>query len=221
MILRRSGIRSSCALKSAIRLLTSCVCFIATSCTPSVYPPLVEAKKDVCPNVEIGSILEFVLRDFVASEGPTWTLIGSRVPNGVIIDSRSRIYPGFIGTQLVNDLSRQEVEVPAEVLRNVDLANGQSISMRPYFPSASGYQLLELTDLFKQNSDRPGALVFARQYPGKIYVSFWLPGVSEDKQKALVRFNFGPAGHTCIGTYYLLHNDHGWRIKERFFMEYP
>jgi hypothetical protein len=46
-------------------------------------------------------------------------------------------------------------------------------------------------------------------------VYLWLPGYSEDKSQAVVRFHFDPTSHGATATYLVVKEGDSWKVKER------
>lgn len=200
--------------------ISACLIFWATSCGARLDSHgLIEKSASTDPDVS--SIFRVILWDYPISEGSTWTLVGPRASRTLIVDCQSQPYPGFIGSQLIYDLERRNQAIDPDILKSLDTANSTPVLLTAFLPKSARYRVADLEAVFGRDTSVSGYENFMRDYPNMRYIQFWLPGFSNDKKQALVRFVFGPTNHTCTGTYFLVKRHEGWVIKHRFFMQYP
>jgi hypothetical protein len=140
-------------------------------------------------------------------------------PSPVVILHHQSIGESFyIGYQFDGELKQQNRCVPDDTLTDLRRRNMGLASLSSCMFSARGLIVADLTEIFKSDYTDE-ALEW--KYPDAIaYVRVWLPGYSEDGRTAVVRFMFGPEPHGATGSYMLVKEGDGWKVKWRFFLYY-
>lgn len=154
------------------------------------------------------TIFEVVISDLVAKEPINPKFVGSKV---MVISGWND------GDSLYFNLEDYDIMVSDELL---DALKSTSESQDP-FPDIEAFGPNATI-----TSDQP--LNYLEYYgddvepvQGKCFVSFWRPGFSKDRKRAIVRVSYGPKSHEIVITYLLSATDTGWTILGSFLLEYP
>jgi hypothetical protein len=93
-------------------------------------------------------------------------------------------------------------------------------NVRPF--SLAGFQTASPhIRLCSQDAARIHFREFREQCPhARLWTRIYLPGYSRSRDRAVLRFWFGPSSHGAAGTYFLTKQDGVWRVKWRDFAFY-
>lgn len=207
-LLRKAGgkLRSPVAVKSR-----------DTKPLPPTSPP---AKVQITPrdqklSSEDIQVLELALTDLCTYRGKDIFLPRDKGTN-LIVANTTRIYNGYDDNQLNADLENaQALEITLAMREQLAQRNVTSVSIASWKPSSPALQLRDqksLTDIFGRFGEKEAT--------ARAWVSLSLPAYEALREKAVLRFSFGPTPHGASGTYFLTKRQGKWEIAWRRFSYY-
>lgn len=109
--------------------------------------------------------------------------------------------------QLCADLEAHGYSVPDDAGVNLGQRNTKAVPLLG-FKSRNSNVLVRDLEGIKSDFD------FTVSYPrARCYVHAWLPGYSQDRRTAVLRFWIGPSPHGATGTYLLIKETDTWTVK--------
>lgn len=162
------------------------------------------------------AVIVAVMEDLAAYRGKGFLRIGEKGPRLILLDeTRGNISEGYddqINSEL--DISRA-LQFTLEMRRHMFNRNFKSVSL-------AGLEFADPDILLRKRSVIPtsqygslGDLALVRGW-----VQVYLPGLNETRDKAVVRFRFGPTSHGAAGTCFLEKLDGAWKVIWRDFAFY-
>lgn len=181
----------------------------------------VAARNAVCKDLD-PAVFDVVFQDL-----STFHEFQSRIPDArtkprIVIHKYTRIHADDITPRTFRIESRRPgLEVPTDVVDDINLRNTSSPQLLDYTPVRSDIRVVDLRAVLVSNRMYTTLKEFQARYPDAMaFVHTWLPGYSSDGNNALVRFRVGPQGRgrqspTATGTYLLTRQNGAWKVEWR------
>jgi hypothetical protein len=158
-------------------------------------------------------VIETVLLDLLAYKGKDLFLLTEPVDRIILVDRTSQSRGLLMDDQLNSELDERQAN-------DVSLAIRDYLAQRNSSPvSLAGFKSTAPTILLR--SEEEARAIFAGAvHPApeaRAWVQVYLPGYSPERDRAVLRFAFGPTPHGAAGTYYLRKQEGVWRVEWRHF----
>jgi hypothetical protein len=157
-------------------------------------------------------IVETVLIDLISYRGKEFDF-GKRVtPDIVLFDTTPRGPGMFMDSQLNSELEVQKAnDISLEMRESLSVRNPEPLSLK-------SVQFTSPHILIRDVKSTRGGLGLDRLPPtARTWLQVYLPGYSNSRDKAVLRFWFGPSSHGAAGTYFLTKVNGIWKVKWRNF----
>jgi hypothetical protein len=180
---------------------------------PPSPPP---ESRDRLLNEEDQQVIETVLLDLLAYQGPDQPFRNSASPDIILIDKTDPSIAFLSDDQMNGELDdKQANDVSLEIREHLLQRNGEPTSLADFKPTSKHIRL-ESEDAVPTRFR--GFREEGLQARG--WVQVYLPGYSTSHDRVLLRFGLGPSAHGAVGTYCLIKQDGVWQVQWRRFAFY-
>jgi hypothetical protein len=161
------------------------------------------------------AVISAALEDFIRAED-VWPAGKKEGKSVLLVDAISEGAGGFLSEgQIEADLMHADWRLSDELLESLRTRNSTKVTLRS-LALGTAARIVDLRTPF-DSVIRPERWTRVEQtYPDALAaVYLWLPGYSEDKSQAVVRFHFDPTSHGATATYLVVKEGDSWKVKER------
>lgn len=176
---------------------------------------LLKAGRDRALTAEDRQIIELVLLDMLDYQGESKPFFGDKRHRKVVLVNRTPRGVGYLMDNQINgelDLD-QANDVSLEISEHLAQRNPAPFSLADLRPVSKRILLRDESDV-RRRFDR--GFTEPPRWPGP-WVQIYLPGYSKRRDRAVLRFWFGPSSHGAAGTYLLKKKDGRWKVRWRDF----